>query len=86
MKYQIGDLVKSKSMGEGIIMPTNHEAEKYEVGDLVIYYGYGNGSKLLGVVVKVREYAQEVEVAWVNNVTSKVDAKLVRKATENVSI
>ena len=67
-------------------MPTNHEAEKYEVGDLVIYYGYGHGSKLLGVVLKFREYAQEVEVAWVNNVTSKVDAKLVRKATENVSI
>lgn len=67
-------------------MPTNYESEKYEVGDLVIYYGYGNGSKILGVVLKVREYAEEVEVAWVNDAITKVDSKLVRKVTENVSI
>ncbi len=67
-------------------MPTNYETEKYEVGDLVIYYGYGNGSKILGVVLKVREYAEEVEVAWVNDAITKVDSKLVRKVTENVSI
>jgi hypothetical protein len=67
-------------------MPTNYETEKYEVGDLVIYYGYGHGSKLLGVVLKFREYAEEVEVAWINDAITKVDAKLVRKATENVSI
>ena len=56
------------------------------MGDLVIYWGYGNGSKLLGVVLKFREYAEEVEVAWINDAITKVDAKLVRKATENVSI
>ena len=56
------------------------------MGDLVIYWGYGNGSKLLGVVLKFREYAEEVEVAWINEAITKVDAKLVRKATENVSI
>lgn len=67
-------------------MPTNYESEKYEVGDLVIYYGYGGGSKILGVVLKVREYAEEVEVAWVNDAVTKVDSKLVRKVTENVSI
>lgn len=67
-------------------MPTNYEAEKYEVGDLVIYYGYGGGSKILGVVLKFREYAEEVEVAWVNGVTSNVNSNLVRKVTENVSI
>lgn len=67
-------------------MPTNYETEKYEVGDLVIYYGYGSGSKLLGVVLKFREYAEEVEVAWVNDAVTKVDSKLVRKVTENVSV
>lgn len=67
-------------------MPTNYKTEKYEVGDLVIYYGYGNGSKILGVVLKFREYAEEVEVAWVNDAITKVDSKLVRKVTENVSI
>jgi len=73
------------------MMPTNYETDKYEVGDLVIYWGYGGGSKiqnsaLLGVVLKFREYAEEVEVAWVNDAITKVDSKLVRKATEYVSV
>ena len=37
-------------------MPTNYETEKYEVGDLVIYYGYGGGSKILGVVLNCAEF------------------------------
>lgn len=61
--------------------------KEFEVGDLVIYYGYrGNGSKILGVVLKFREYDEEVEVAWVNDAITKVGSKLVRKVTENVSI
>jgi hypothetical protein len=68
-------------------MPTNYESEKYEVGDLVIYYGHqGGGSKIVGVVLDFREYAEEVEVAWINDVTSKVHPRLVRKVTENVSV
>ena len=61
--------------------------KEFEVGDLVIYYGYrGNGSKILGVIVKVRENAEEVEVAWVNDAVTNVGSKLVRKVTENVSV